>query len=113
MHILELLKRASPDERREIGEIFLSFSDGKDRPEMALQLDTVIEKFRGPAERSLGERLREANNRVRALSDGLRAEGMGHEQLIAAELGRRGDRRSVSEYCTEITGSRLPNSDVV
>lgn len=113
MNILEALRRASPAERREIGEIFLSFADGKERPNLDAEIDLVMSKFRDPKEADLSARLEAGRKRVHALGDGLRADGMGHEQLIEAELKRRGDARTVKEYCIAVcNGSPIPHSDI-
>ncbi|QOV92942.1 hypothetical protein [Novosphingobium sp. ES2-1] len=113
MHILEALKRTTSEERREIGEIFLAFADGKERPNLTAEIDLVLSKFRDPKEADRAALLEAGRKRVHALSDGLRADGMGHEQLIEAELKRRGDGRTVNEYCKAVCdGSSLPHSDI-
>ncbi|CAH0496613.1 hypothetical protein [Novosphingobium sp. CECT 9465] len=120
MHLLEILKRASPAERREIGEIFTHFSDAGDEAEVRATLDMVMNRYADPRDQSLKaiwadmqERVQSSRKRVHALSDGLRADGMGHEQLIEAELKRRSDGRTVKEYCIAVCdGSSVPDSDV-
>ena len=47
-----------------------------------------------------------------ALHEGLAADGMNHERLIADELQRRGDKRSLAEYIEEVGGGNAV-SDVI
>jgi hypothetical protein len=49
---------------------------------------------------------------VQALNDALLAVGMNHEKLLAEELERHGDGRSVEQYCAQICGG-APASDVL
>lgn len=112
MHVLEMLKRTTPEQRREIGEIFLYFADGRERPNMAAEIDLVLSRFQDPKEANLAARIEDGRRRVHALGDGLRADGMGHLQLIQAELERRGDPRSVADYCKAVSGWEQPQSDV-
>ncbi len=112
MGILEILKHGTAAEIREIGEFLLVMADGpRDAASIAI-LEAVGEKFRDPKQSDLAARIDVGGKRIGALSDGLRADGMGHAQLIEAELKRRGDTRSLSDYCNDVCGSYLPHSDV-
>ncbi|WP_187168710.1 hypothetical protein, partial [Enterococcus faecium] len=75
---------------------------------------TVLAKFQDPAELSQVAVLQRARERVQALNDGLLADGMNHEKLLGDELSRRGDDRSVDDYCRAVcSGNRSPHSDVI
>jgi hypothetical protein len=110
MHILEILKRTSPEERREIGEIFLSFADGPLSPSQSAEIDLVLAKFRDPNEIDLVEQFNRSQKRMRRYHEGLARTGTDHRTLLAAELQRRGDPRTVRQFFDdECTGLEQSN----
>lgn len=111
MEILHVIKNSSPEECREIGELILEMGTKPRTPQWHADIDTAIALHTGPKEKTLAERLEKAGNRMRALNDGLLADGMNHERLIADELLRRGDSRSLSEYLMEVCDG-VSHSDV-
>jgi len=114
VHPLEMLKRSTPDQCREIGEIFLSFVDRPRDDEFRAMIDTVLAKFADPGDADRAAAINAGRARVEALNTGLLADGMNHQKLIADELSRRGDGRSVDDYCRSVmAGDRLAHSDVI
>jgi len=112
MHPLEMLKRMTPDECREVGEIFI-WAAGRPRDAtFTANIDLVLAKFADPGDTDRAAAINAGRARVAALNDGLRSDGMNHEKLLADELARRGDVRPVDVYCREICGG-LAHSDVV
>ena len=112
MHVLEYLKRMTPAECREVGELFLSFADRPRDAAFVASLDLVLAKFQAVDSPGVAEALNAARRRVMALNDGLLAEGLNHEKLLAEELARRGDKRTAEEYCREVCGGSA-DSDVI
>ncbi|MFM7403308.1 MAG: hypothetical protein ACKO1N_04270 [Erythrobacter sp.] len=98
MHILEILKRTSPEERREIGEIFLSFADGPLSPRQTAEIDLVLAKFRDPKENDIVEQFKQSQERMHRYHEGFARTGTDHRTLLAAELERRGDGRTVQQF---------------
>lgn len=113
MHPLEMMKRMTADECREFGEIFIDFADRPRDATFNAMIDTVLAKFQDPAELSQVAVLQRARERVQALNDGLQSDGMDHQKLIADELSRRGDSRSVEGYCRAVCDGPGAHSDVL
>lgn len=114
MNILDLVTKLKPEECRELGELIVWLADRPRDASFYANIDLAMSKFQDPAELSQVAVLQRARERVQALNDGLLADGMNHQKLIADELARRGDDRPVDEYCRSVLpGGRLPHSDVI
>lgn len=113
MHPLEMIKRATAEQCREIGEIFIWAADRPRDETFRANIDMVLVKFQDPGDADLAAAINSGRARVSALNSGLLADGMNHEKLIADELSRRGDDRSVDDYCRSVLGGAGSHSDVI
>lgn len=98
MDIVSILRDGTASELREIGELFLNLADSPRDAGWQALLDASLAKFGGSQDFDLCRAIDAARKRVIASNRTFEADGMGHLQLIDAELRRRGDARTAAEY---------------
>lgn len=112
MDILNLIRRSTPEQCREMGELILEMGTKPRTREWYGQIDTAIALQPVPKEQNIAEAIEKGRARVMELNDGLLADGMNHEKLMIDELKRRGDGRTLPEYIADVcNGSAI--SDVM
>ncbi|MCB4861123.1 hypothetical protein K7W03_16145 [Sphingobium sp. PNB] len=96
--IISLVEMMTQEDCREMGKLLIEMADqprdARWKAEMAMARDLAAT----PKQRTLADAITAGRQRVTALSDGLRADGMDHRTLIEAELVRRGDPRTYEQY---------------
>jgi len=93
MNLLDFLKRLSPDECREVGELFVFAADCPRNAAFHAHIEAAAAKFRDPKEDNLVAHVEAARERIRRLEEPLNRDGLNHRRLIEEELARRGDSR--------------------
>ena len=111
MDLATLLRKGTPSELREIGEMLIGLASMPRDAGSAAVIEATVAKFEDPEEGNLAKVLHAARLRAVHREDGLRGEGMNHANLIQAELERRGDQRTVTEYIADVCGGYL-QSDI-
>lgn len=96
--IIGFVEASTPADCREAGELLIQLADTPRDATWPVKIAMARNAIATPKERSLADAITAGRQRVAALSDGLRADGMDHRTLIEAELVRRGDPRSYEQY---------------
>lgn len=112
MSIKEAIIRSTQDECREIGEILVALAESPRDGTWRGKIESAFAPYESDQDRSLIAAIEKGRKRVEALGAGLVADGTDHETLLLAELHRRGDGRSVKDYCDDVAGGRL-HSNVI
>jgi len=99
MDFMATVKRMSHSECREMGELLVALSEQPRDAAWETTIEAAMEPFKDPEQQSLKEIYDRLTARDEALNNGFRSDGMNHEHLIAEELKRRGDTRTVEGYC--------------
>lgn len=103
--IISFLERSTQEQCRELGNLLLEYAEiprGQKMQEQMILIRSVMP--REDQDHDMAAAIERGRKRVRALSDGMRADGMDHRTLIEAELKRRGDGRSFEQYRDETGG---------
>lgn len=107
MDLVTLLRKGKPAELREIGEMLVGLAAMPRDAGTAAIIEATVAKFADPREFDLAAVLNAARRRSMTLHDALIEDGMTHSALLAAELERRGDARTVEEYVVAQCGGYL------
>ncbi|BBD01879.1 MULTISPECIES: hypothetical protein [Sphingobium] len=101
--IISFLERSTQEQCRELGNLLLEYAEIPRGQKMQEQM-ILIRSMMPPEDQDMAAAIERGRNRVRALSNGMRADGMDHQALIEAELKRRGDTRTFEQYRDDIGG---------
>lgn len=100
-NMLHLVKTATSDQLREVGE-YLTWAADQKRDDVFLATVTeAFGKFVDPKDLDLIAIWEASQARMRRFHDPLFRDGLQHSKLLKEELVRRGDTRSVSHYLND------------
>jgi len=100
--IITFVEGTTQEQCRDLGNLLLELAEKPRDAKWKAWIGLTRDMMQKPEASSLVARIEQGRKRVAALSDGLLADGMGHQQLIEAELERRGDHRTFEQYRADV-----------
>jgi hypothetical protein len=104
MNLAKLLQTGTPVELREVGELLLQLADAPRDAGWQAMIAATLDRFQTPEElnfKAIYERMKRTDF---LWMEKLEQNGVGHSQLLTAELARRGDARTLNAYLADVVG---------
>jgi len=113
MNLSSLIRTGTPAELREVGELLLQLADMPRDVGWQAMIDATLQRFSDPQELRIIDHFRHVEATSRVWENKLYADKTSHRHLLKAELERRGDSRTETQYLADVVGPHgLLHSDV-